>query len=110
MLVVNAANIEKDFAWVEQQAQHFKDVQVFNQSDTTALLALQGPAAQAILPPLTGVDLSAIQYYHCQPASVNAVSCIISRTGYTGEDCFELSCAPLDAPRLSRDRLCACTR
>src|SRR5579859_4451456 len=107
MLVVNAANIDKDFTWVEQQAQHFTDVQVFNQSDTTALLALQGPAAQGILQPLTGVDLSAIQYYHCQPGTVNAVSCIISRTGYTGEDGFELYCAPLDAPRLWRDFLSA---
>ncbi len=107
MLVVNAANIDKDFAWVEQQAQHFKDVHVFNQSDTTALLALQGPAAQTILQPLTGVDPSAIQYYHCQPGTVNAVNCIISRTGYTGEDGFELYCAPLDVPRLWQDLLSA---
>src|SRR5438067_10074593 len=64
MLVVNAANIDKDFAWVEQQARHFKDVHIFNQSEATALLALQGPAAQSILQPLTDVELSTIQYYH----------------------------------------------
>src|SRR5207302_1107623 len=57
MLVVNAANIDKDFAWVEQQAKNFQDVHLANQSDTTALLALQGPEAQAILQPLTEVDL-----------------------------------------------------
>src|SRR5947209_9151615 len=64
MLVVNAANIDKDFAWVEQQAQHFKDVQISNQSDSTALLALQGPAAQSILQTMTDVDLASIRYYH----------------------------------------------
>src|SRR5437868_10278909 len=70
MLVVNAGNIDKDFAWVEEQAKHFKDVHLTNQSDTTALLALQGPEAQAILQPLTEVDLSPIRYYHCQPGVV----------------------------------------
>src|SRR5258708_25482190 len=53
MLVVNAGNIDKDLAWVEKQAKNFQQVQVINQSDTTALLALQGPAAQTILQPLT---------------------------------------------------------
>src|SRR6516164_5177380 len=57
MLVVNAANIDKDFAWVVKQAKDFH-VQVANQSDTTALPALQGPEAQSILQPLTEVDLS----------------------------------------------------
>lgn len=107
MMVVNAANIDKDFAWVEQQAQHFKDVHVSNQSDTTSLLALQGPAAQAILQPLTDVDLSAISYYHCQPGMVAGVNCIISRTGYTGEDGFELYCASVDVTRLWHDLLSA---
>jgi aminomethyltransferase len=107
MMVVNAANIDKDFAWVEQQAQHFKDVHVSNQSDTTSLLALQGPAAQAILQPLTDVDLSAISYYHCQPAMVAGVNCIISRTGYTGEDGFELYCASVDVVGLWNDLLSA---
>ncbi len=68
---------------------------------------MQGPAAQAILQPLTGVDLSTIQYYHCQPETVDGVNCIISRTGYTGEDGFELYCAPVDAPKLWQDLLSA---
>ena len=105
MLVVNAANIEKDFAWVEGQAKQFKDVHVFNQSDTTALLALQGPAAQAMLQPLADVDLSSIRYYHCTPGMVAGANCIISRTGYTGEDGFELYCAPIDVTRLWHDLL-----
>src|SRR5579884_2367748 len=89
MLVVNAGNIDKDFAWVQEQTKNF-NVQVINQSDTTALLALQGPDAQSILQPLTKVDLAGIRYYHFEPGVVDGVDCIISRTGYTGEDGFEL--------------------
>src|SRR5437764_2514318 len=106
MLVVNAGNIDKDFAWVQEQAKNF-DVQVANQSDTTALLALQGPEAQAILQPLTEVDLSSIRYYHFEPGVVDGVNCIISRTGYTGEDGFELYCAPVDVAKLWNDLLAA---
>jgi aminomethyltransferase len=106
MLVVNAANIDKDFAWVEQQTQGF-DVNLANQSDTTALLALQGPEAQAILQPLTETDLASIKYYHSEPGIVDGNNCIISRTGYTGEDGFELYCAPVDVARLWRDLLTA---
>src|SRR5438309_7618380 len=67
MLVVNAANIAKDFAWVQEQAKNFTDVHVANQSDTTSLLALQGPAAQSLLQTLTDVDLASIRYYHFGP-------------------------------------------
>ena len=107
MLVVNAGNIDKDYAWVEEQAKHFKDVHLTNQSDTTALLALQGPEAQTILQPLTEVDLSSIRYYHCEPGMVDGINCIISRTGYTGEDGFELYCAPVDVAKLWNDLLAA---
>jgi aminomethyltransferase len=100
MLVVNAANIAKDLAWVREQAQRFTDVVVTDQSDTTSLVALQGPAALAILQPLTQIDLNAIRYYHCDVGSVAGVNCIISRTGYTGEDGFELYCAPVDVVHL----------
>ena len=89
MLVVNAGNIDKDYAWVEQQSQNFPNLQLDNQSDTTALLALQGPLAQSILRPLTEVDLANIPYYHFEAGLVDGVHCIISRTGYTGEDGFE---------------------
>lgn len=99
MLVVNAGNIDKDFAWVQQHSQGF-EVSIVDQSGATGLIALQGPAALAILQPLTGVDLSAIAYYHCAPGLVNATSCLISRTGYTGEDGFELYCSAEDAVEL----------
>jgi len=91
---------------VEKQAKNF-NVQTTNQSYTTALLALQGPEALTILQPLTEVDLSTIRYYHCAPGIVDGINCIISRTGYTGEDGFELYCAPVDAPKLWNDLLTA---
>lgn len=100
MLVVNAGNIEKDLAWVKEQARHFPSVTVINQSDTTALVALQGPAALSILSPLTQVDLSSLRYYRCAAGTVAGIPCLISRTGYTGEDGFELYCAPVDVVAL----------
>jgi aminomethyltransferase len=106
MLVVNAANIDKDFAWVEQQSKNF-NVQVTNQSDITALIALQGPEAQTILQTLTEVDLATTRYYHSVPGSVNGINCIISRTGYTGEDGFELYCASVDVVKLWKGLLSA---
>ena len=105
MLVVNAANIAKDFAWVQEQARNFPDVAVIDQSETTALLALQGPKAEAILQPFTDVDLSTIRYYHFAPGTVDGAHCIISRTGYTGEDGFELYCAPVMVAKLWNDLL-----
>ena len=95
MLVVNAGNIAKDFAWIQQQSAGFA-VQLIDQSAKTALLAVQGPNALAFLQPLTQVDLAPIGYYHCAPGMVSRATCLISRTGYTGEDGFELYC-PADA-------------
>ena len=100
MLVVNAANIDKDFAWVQEQAQRFQHVSITNQSDTTALIALQGPLALTILQPLTRIALEEIKYYHFAPGEVVGIHCLISRTGYTGEDGFELYCASADVARL----------
>jgi aminomethyltransferase len=105
MLVVNASNISKDLSWVQGQATHFAGVTVSDQSETTALLALQGPAALNILQALTSVNLADIRYYHCTADLVDGVNCIISRTGYTGEDGFELYCPSADAPKLWNDLL-----
>ncbi len=90
MLVVNASNTAKDWAHVNRYASRF-DVKLANVSDDVALLALQGPRSQAVLQPLApGVDLEHIGFYHCVTGKVAGVPCIISRTGYTGEDGFEL--------------------
>ncbi len=89
MLVVNAANIEKDWAWVNEH-NHF-DVRLENASDRMAQLAVQGPLATEMLQKLTDLDLSAIPYYAFREWSFAGVSpVIISNTGYTGAGGFDL--------------------
>ena len=89
MLVVNASNRDKDLEWVEKHAADF-DVEVSDRSDETALLAIQGPRASEILQELTDTVLDDIGYYRFARGSVAGVEGVISRTGYTGEDGFEL--------------------
>ena len=89
MLVVNASNMVKDLAWVRQHAQGM-DVDVEDRSDKTALLALQGPAAREILRPLADIDVDDVRYYRFMEGAVDGVPAVISGTGYTGEDGFEL--------------------
>lgn len=89
MMVVNASNVAKDFAHIARHAGKF-GVQLEDVSDQMGLLALQGPAAASILQPLTDVDLSSIGYYHFAEGKVSGMPMIVSRTGYTGEDGFEL--------------------
>ena len=88
MMVVNAANVSKDFEWITSHNR--SDATVDNISDDLTLLALQGPKAIDILQPLTNVRLAEIRYYHFAVAKILNVDAIISRTGYTGEDGFEL--------------------
>ncbi|HET7232782.1 MAG TPA: glycine cleavage system aminomethyltransferase GcvT [Longimicrobium sp.] len=101
MLVVNGANREKDWAWASRHAAEF-DVRLTDESDDIALLALQGPRAQEILSTLTSADLDGIRYYHFAEGTVDGVQAVISRTGYTGEDGFELYVAAGDAAGLWR--------
>ena len=89
MLVVNAANLEKDWAHVSAQAAGF-DVELEDASDRIALLALQGPAAREILRPLADLDVDDVKYYRFLEGTVAGVPAVISGTGYTGEDGFEL--------------------
>jgi aminomethyltransferase len=89
MMVVNASNIEKDFAHISRHLGRF-DAQLENRSDEIALLAVQGPQAAEILRNLTRTDLTKIGYYHFAEGEVAGQPSIISRTGYTGEDGFEL--------------------
>jgi len=101
LLVVNAGNIVKDHEWIVGQAKaRGGDVSVVNSSSRYALIALQGPAAQEILQTLTGVDLAAIKYYWFATGEVASVRATISRTGYTGEDGFEIFIAPAMAERV----------
>jgi aminomethyltransferase len=89
MMVVNASNVAKDYAHVVRHAARF-GVTVEDVSDDMGLLALQGPKAAEILQTLTKTDLSTIKYYHFAEGEVAGMPMIISRTGYTGEDGFEL--------------------
>jgi aminomethyltransferase len=89
MMVVNASNAEKDFAHIARHAEAF-GVALRDASDEMALLAVQGPKTAGILQRLTRTDLSSIKYYHFTEGEVAGQPAIISRTGYTGEDGFEL--------------------
>lgn len=90
LLVVNASNIDKDYEWLREHL--IGDVRLDNISDTTALLALQGPAASAIMK-AAGADPSVLalpSFHFVHGASLAGVEALISRTGYTGEDGFEI--------------------
>jgi aminomethyltransferase len=103
MLVVNAANVDKDWAWIKaQHRERGGDVALVNASARYALIAVQGPEAAAVLRDLVTVDLSAIKYYWFATGEVASVRATISRTGYTGEDGFELFVPPAQAERVWR--------
>ncbi|MEQ8200573.1 MAG: glycine cleavage system aminomethyltransferase GcvT [Syntrophomonadaceae bacterium] len=96
LLVINAANADKDFEWITQHLA--EGIKAENVSDQYAQLALQGPKAQEILQPLCDTDLDAIRFFWFKPAvKVAGVECLVSRTGYTGEDGFEIYINPADA-------------
>lgn len=105
-LCINAGNIDKDLAWIHEQAVDY-DVSITDRSDDYALLAVQGPRATEIVLTLTGAKLGAIKYYHFAEGTVAGVHCLISRTGYTGEDGFELYHAKDDALALAEAVLAA---
>ena len=103
-VVVNAANSDKDFEWLQECAKGM-DVDVTNASADYAQLALQGPDSEHILQPLTDVDLSSMKYYRFARGKVDGASAIVSRTGYTGEDGFEIYVPPADGPRIFKKLL-----
>jgi len=97
MLTVNASNIDKDYAWVTH---HAKAARWRNVSEQTGLIAVQGPKAEALVGCLADQDVTKIGYYRFARGAVAGVATLISRTGYTGEDGFELYAAAADTPRL----------
>ncbi|MBU5311824.1 glycine cleavage system aminomethyltransferase GcvT [Tissierella carlieri] len=89
-LVVNASNTAKDYEWILEQKGNF-DVEITNISDTVGEVAIQGPLAQKVLQKLTETDLNTITFFTLnRKVDINGVECMISRTGYTGEDGFEV--------------------
>jgi len=92
MIVVNASNAEKDFEWMRKHL--MPDVELRNESDTTALLAVQGPKSQTVIQKLTSFDVKSIPYYRFKEVSVAGVDMLLSRTGYTGELGYEIYFSP----------------
>lgn len=90
MIVVNAVNAEKDFKWLLGHKGFFDDATVIDKTNEMAKLDLQGPKAEEILQRLTNANLKNLKRFHFIEGNVNNISTIISRTGYTGEDGFEL--------------------
>lgn len=88
-LVINASNIDKDVAWITEQARNF-DVAVENQSDRYGEVAVQGPKAEGIVERVLGLQCSELSFYTCKEIEYNGETIIVSRTGYTGEDGFEI--------------------
>jgi aminomethyltransferase len=101
MIVVNASNRVKDRDWIAHHAQNF-DCEAIDRSDEYALIAIQGPRAEKILAHLTNTKLPQIEYYHFAEGKVADAPAIISRTGYTGEDGFELYIHAGDAVKIWR--------
>jgi len=102
LLVVNAANRAKDAAYLTELAAERDDVAIRDESDRWAQMAVQGPLAQEILQPLVDADLSELKYYRFVFAEVCGHRAMVARTGYTGEDGFEVYTAPEVAPEVWR--------
>ena len=99
LLVVNASNSDKDYEWILQNA--FEGLDIQNVSADYVQLAVQGPLAQSILQGLTDTDLEALAFFHFQPqVQLAGVTCLLSRTGYTGEDGFEIYLSPVQAEQI----------
>ncbi len=100
LLVVNASNADKDFAYIAEQVKAFRDAAAINSSARDELIAVQGPRAREIVQQLTSIELSGIRYYWFAHGEVAGARATLSRTGYTGEDGFEIFVAPAQAVRV----------
>ncbi|NLU47745.1 MAG: glycine cleavage system aminomethyltransferase GcvT [Syntrophomonadaceae bacterium] len=99
LLVVNASNTEKDYQWILSHAP--EGIQVANVSDQYAQIAVQGPKAQEILQKISDTDLSQIRFFWFEPqVKLAGIQCMVSRTGYTGEDGFEIYLPAAEAAEL----------
>ena len=102
LIIANASNTDKDYEWMLKQSKGY-DVRVTNDSEKYALIALQGPASQSILQQLTDTDLDTISFYRfLDGVKIDGVNTLVSRTGYTGEDGFEIYLKPEYAEQLFR--------
>src|SRR5262249_12034739 len=99
LLVVNASHIDTDYAYIAEGIKPAGDAVAVNSSDRYALIAVQGPKAIEVLQPLTGVDLASMKYYWFAHGEIAGVRGTVSRTGYTGEDGFEIFVPPQQADK-----------
>ena len=100
MLVVNGANIQKDYQWIKEHIRSIGDAVAVNASSRYALLAVQGPAALDVVQTLTSIDLANISYYWFETGELANERVTISRTGYTGEDGVEIFVSPQSAGKI----------
>lgn len=100
LLVVNASNLDKDFAWISREIQPAGDAVAVNSSSRYALIAVQGPAAREAVQPLTAIPLEDLRYYWFAHGEVAGARATVSRTGYTGENGYEIFVAPQYAGRV----------
>jgi glycine cleavage system T protein (aminomethyltransferase) len=100
LLVVNASHITHDYEWIAEQIKPAGDAVAVDASSRYALIAVQGPAALEVVQPLTGVELGALKYYWFAHGEVASIRATVSRTGYTGEDGFEIFVPPQSADRV----------
>ncbi|MBI5683072.1 MAG: glycine cleavage system aminomethyltransferase GcvT [Deltaproteobacteria bacterium] len=98
LFCVNASNTERDFEWIKENVGDIANLK--NASDSFAQLSIQGPLAQEVLQKSCNIDLSEIKYYHFMVGLISSAGTIISRTGYTGEDGFEIYIPPEEANRI----------
>jgi glycine dehydrogenase subunit 1 len=100
LLVINAGNIDKDIAWINDKSKSY-EVNIKNISDETSQLAIQGPKSQEILQNIVDIDLNEIKFFSFKKdLNVCKTPCIVSRTGYTGEDGFEIYCKNEDVENI----------
>jgi aminomethyltransferase len=92
MLCVNASNTQKDFDWINQYKSKFSDVKIMDKSSEFGLIALQGPAAEKVIGKLCNIEPSVIKKFSFIETGLQDVKVFLSRTGYTGEDGFEIFC------------------
>jgi aminomethyltransferase len=94
LLVVNASNVAKDFAWISEQVKAAGDAAAIDSSSRYALIAIQGPASADTLQPLTGIELDELTPFTFAHGEVASARSTVARTGYTGEDGFEIFVPP----------------
>lgn len=100
LIVVNSANIEKDWKWLNRHVSKFPGIELKDESAQTALIAVQGPKAVEVVKTLVGPSVEQLKSFHYRDDTVDGIKLGVARTGYTGEDGFEIFVSAKDAVKL----------